>query len=522
MAEGQVSGPSAPRDDSPSLGELQRGRAERDLHEITVANLNDAVLITEGEASATVGRRILFVNRAFTRITGFSEAEAQGRTPDLTVGPETDRGALTRIQNARRELVPVREELIKYRKDGSTFWAELEVIPVLRSDGRCSHFLGVMRDISERKALSARLLEADRMATIGSLFAGVAHEINNPLTSVLANLDFVRQRVGAQELEHALDEAHAAAERVRGIVSDLKSYTRADDSSRVPLDPRKVLDASLQMARSAINTRARVVRNTSGDSLVLASEARLGQVFLNLLLNAAQALPERDPGSPVITTNVRGEDERTVIEIADTGSGILPEIRHRIFEPFFTTKGARHTGLGLWITRDIVSALGGSLSVEENVPRGTIVRVSLPNAKRAEERPKSEPAAAKTRGRLMLIDDDVAVGRALYRLLSMHHDVELATSGSAALTQLAKQGPETFDAILCDMMMPELDGIQVYERVRALAPGIERRMVFMTGGAFTPQSDRFLSSIPNRHLEKPIERADLLAAVAELVRTSSR
>ncbi|MBL8742024.1 MAG: PAS domain S-box protein, partial [Myxococcales bacterium] len=414
MPDARVTGPA---DLFSALGIVDPAgaRTDRELLELIVANLNDAVLITEGEASAPVGRRILFVNRAFTRLTGFTAAEARERTPDLTVGPETDRGALARIQAARRDLVPIREELIKYRKDGSTFWAELEVIPVLRADGRCSHYLGVMRDISERKALATRLLEADRMATIGALVAGIAHEINNPLTSVLTNIDFLGQQVESPELGQALDEARIAADRVRGIIADLKSFSRADDSSRVPLDPRKVLDASLQLARTAIRSRAKVVQTATGESLVLASEARLGQAFLNLILNAAQAIP--DSGGPhVIATNVRTEGERTIIEVADTGIGILPEIRHRIFDPFFTTSAVERKGLGLWITRDIVTSLGGSLAVEDNVPRGTVMRISLPSVRGAVEKPA--PPAAKARGRVMLIDDDVAVGKALFRLLS--------------------------------------------------------------------------------------------------------
>jgi len=503
--------------------ESERGNAERELLEITVANLNDAVLITEGEASSDAGRCILFVNRAFTTITGFSEAEAQGRTPDLTVGPETDRATLARIQAARKNLVPIREELLKYRKDGSTFWAELDVVPVLRADGRCSHFLGVMRDITERKALATRLLEADRMATIGALVAGIAHEINNPLTSVLGNLDFLAKRIAQQDLAQPVEEARIAAERVRAIVSDLRSFSRADDKNATALDPEKVLDASLQMAKATIRDKAKLVRRSSGQTWVLATEARLGQVFLNLLLNAAQSIPEGSPAHEgllehFISTDVRQEGDRSIIEIADTGAGIPHEIRHRIFDPFFSGRGVGRTGLGLWIARDIVTSLGGTLTVEPARGRGTLVRISLPTARRTSEQPAARAAATPVRGRLLLIDDDAAVGKALSRLLSIHHHVELANSGRAALTALVKDGPDTFDAILCDMMMPELDGPQVYERVRALSPGTERRMIFMTGGSYTQASEQFLGSVPNARLEKPIERANLLAAVAELVR----
>ena len=259
------------------------------------------------------------------------------------------------------------------------------------ANGTAVRVVGACTDATERRDLRAQLVIADRMASIGTLAAGVAHEINNPLAYVVANLGFVREAVA--ELSHppadpagvlgslgqALDDARDGAERVRRIVLDLKALSRSDETT-LPVDVRGALDAALAVAGHEIARRATLVRRLAPVPCVVANAGRLGQVFLNLLVNAAQAIPEGNPAGHEIrvatSTDARG---RVVVEIADTGSGIPPEILERMFDPFFTTKPAGvGTGLGLAISRGIVAALGGEIQVESEVGAGSTFRVLLP------------------------------------------------------------------------------------------------------------------------------------------------
>lgn len=501
-------------------GATSKPVAERALLEMVVANLNDAVLITEGTSSSSEGRRIVFVNRAFTAMTGFSEEEALRSTPGLTVGPLTDRGVLDRIQAARAALLPIRVELLKYRKDGSTFWVELDVLPVLDGEGQCTHFVGVMRDISERKLLSAKLLESDRMAALGTLVAGLAHEINNPLTYLIADLDHIASELPKEaSLLASLEEARSGAEKVRSIVGDLQAFSRPNDAPLVPCDPRRVLDATIDLARNALEAKATVVKSYVGTSVVSAPPSKLGQVLLNVLLNAAQAIPEGAPEAHRILVSVRPEEASTVIEISDTGSGIPEESLLRVFDPFFTTKPVGvGTGLGLWVSRQIVTGLGGTIEARSKVGAGTVLRIALPSLTPAPEPAPKAPEAPVVLGpiRVLVVDDDAAVAAALARLIARRHEVEVALGGKAALSKL-EQEPNRFAAILCDLMMPEIDGAALHQRLVVAGHGDERRMIFMTGGAFTESATRFLDGVPNLRLDKPIDRDRLFEALASLV-----
>jgi len=257
----------------------------------------------------------------------------------------------------------------------------------------------VARDLTERHHFASATVETDRMAAIGILAAGIGHEINNPLAYVLANLEFVatevevligelpreaRQRLEPRivDLNQALADTSQGAQRIRGIIADLRTFSRGDETG-VLVDVRQVLDAAARMAANQIRQRATIVKTYADDvSPVLASDSRLGQVFLNLVVNAAQSL--RDGAGPDrnrIELNVHDAGEFVHVEVADTGCGIASDVLPRIFEPFFTTKPAgQGTGLGLGICRRIVTELGGEISVSSEVGVGTRFLVRLPHA----------------------------------------------------------------------------------------------------------------------------------------------
>jgi signal transduction histidine kinase len=375
-------------------------------------------------------------------------------------------------------------------------------------------------------------LISDRMAYVGTLAAGVAHEINNPLAAICANLELVASAIDdiaqAPGLEGRLDDvieevrdARACAERVRLIVRDLKVFSRApDEERRGPVDINRVLESSLRLAWNDIRHRARLVKELGELPPVDANEARLGQVFLNLLTNAAQAIPVGDADHNVVRVRTALDDAgRVIIEVSDTGTGIAPEHLPRIFDAFYSTKGVgAGRGLGLSICHRIVRGLDGEIFVESGRERGTTFRISLPR-RRADALPRIAtpiPPPAPRRGRVLIVDDEIAFARALARILASEHDVELSPSAGDALARL--RAGETFDVIVCDLMMPQMTGMDLYAELRRLSPELAARVVFVTGGAFTETARAFLDAVPNRRIEKPFGARELRAVIAERLR----
>jgi PAS domain S-box-containing protein len=525
-------------------------RAQSELREV-IEKIPDGVgICREG--------RFVYVNPAFAACLGYAPEELAGK-PLLELVDEADREkAAARMQgteaadsgptphSAAGVLSP--SELRYITKAGGLVTLEVAPVQSLEFEGAPA-YLFVARDVTEQKKMQARLLLADRMASVGTLAAGVAHEINNPLAYVIANVELVagelmalglevpallsplpetEERMGVEErlvgrlreMEQTLHEAQEGTERVRQITRDLKTFSRADEELRSAVDVGRVLDASINMAWNEIRHRARLVKTYGRVPHVEANEARIGQVFLNLLINAAQAIPEgaADRNEIRVTTSMDGPD-RVRIDIGDTGSGINPESMPRIFDPFFTTKPVGvGTGLGLSICHGIVTQLGGDILVASEVGKGSIFSVILRAARSpsAPPKPPAEPVRAGRRGRVLVVDDEAMIGTAIRRTLSSEHDVTPLTSAREALDRIL--AGERFDVVLCDLMMPVMSGMDLYEELARSAPDQARRVVFLTGGAFTQRGQEFLDQVPNPRLDKPFDNQHLRAIVRERVR----
>ncbi|MEZ4407419.1 MAG: ATP-binding protein [Polyangiales bacterium] len=353
---------------------------------------------------------------------------------------------------------------------------------------------------------------------MGTLAAGVAHEINNPLMYVMTNLEFLSRHLDASgdaspRARHAVEQAREGAERVRQIVRNLRTFSRGDDDRRGPVSVTQVLESALEMAHNEIRHRARVVRDFDVVPPVEANEARLGQVFLNLLVNAAQAIPDEGPSEAHevrVTLRHDLERRRIVAAVRDTGHGIDPEVLPRVFDPFFTTKPVGEgTGLGLAIVHGIVRSLGGDIEVESTPGSGSEFRVYLPVATQppAPRRRSVPPPPSGARLRVLIVDDEPNLRSSLALIVGGEHDAFTEGSGRDALARV--EAGERFDVILCDLMMPEVSGLDVYETLERVAPDQARRVVFLTGGAFTPRAQEFLGRVPNPRLEKPFDLDEL-------------
>ncbi len=418
-------------------------------------------------------------------------------------------------------------------RSGELTWYSSSIGPV-RKAGAIVGAVMVIRDVTQRKHTEARLSVADRMASIGTLAAGVAHEINNPLAAVVSNLELVARHVSElgrriavpPELLAELRDARDGAERVRQIVVDLKVFARSEDDQRGPVDVHSVLESMLRMASNEIRHRAQLVKALAPVPAVLANESRLGQVFLNLLVNAAQAIPEgHSEQNQIRIATTTDREGRVVITIADTGAGIPPDARGRIFTPFFTTKPVGvGTGLGLSICHRIVTSLGGEISFDSVLGTGTVFRVVLPALVPAVPAPAAAPASptapvpdtAPRRGRILLVDDEPILTRIVERVLAADHAVIACNSAMDAL--VAIRADPRFDVILCDLMMPQMTGMDLHAELLRSLPDQAARMVFLTGGAFTPRARGFLDTVPNQRIEKPFTNAGLRALIDELVR----
>ncbi|MBM4376004.1 MAG: response regulator [Deltaproteobacteria bacterium] len=410
------------------------------------------------------------------------------------------------------------------RLDGSVIHVELTESPSA-SDGEIH---SVLRDVHERREFEGRVHMIDRMVSIGTLAAGVAHEVNTPLAYVLSNLEFgldelmnkTRMSVDElRELREALLEAYDGASRMRDIVRDLRTFSRADDVTNGPVDVLRVLESSINMTGQEIRQRAKLYKHLESVPSVVSSESRLGQVFMNLLLNAAQAVPSGAPEAHSVTvTTRRSPENEAVVEVSDTGYGIAPEVMERIFEPFFTTKpSGTGTGLGLSICRSIVEGAGGRISVDSTPGAGTTFRVVLPGVARAarqSRRPSFTPPVE--RARVLAVDDDAFVGRAIARVLR-GHDVVTVESGADALERLLAPG-EHFDLILCDLMMPGMTGRELYEVLEEREPDCLEGLVFMSGGTFTPEVREFAERKDVRVIDKPFDGGALRALVQHALR----
>ncbi|MFH1466546.1 MAG: response regulator [Pseudomonadota bacterium] len=470
---------------------------------------------------------IVTVNGAFAALLGYSREALTGRSI-LEYFPE-DKHPRVRalVLEAEEKGTLVVCDVLLPHKDGTL--RSTNVSFSVMTMGAHTYVLASVRDETERQAMGHRLAQSSRMASVGMLAAGVAHELNNPLAWVLYNLqatiEDLEQHAGALEpalrsrldpLRGHLRAAEEGAQRMRSVVADLQAFSRVEPDRRVPCDLATVLQAAASMAHNEIRFRARLELALCGPLPVLGNEGRLSQVFLNLLVNAARAIDEGHPERNHI--EVRGVRERGAVRvtISDTGPGVPPEHLAHIFDPFFATRSPQGgIGMGLAISHAIVGVHGGHIDVASTPGQGSTFTVVLPEHLTAH--PATAPAhTPQGRSlRLLVIDDEPHLVRALTRLLERAgHTVISAGSGREAETIL--EVDRAFDAVICDLMLPDVLGIDLHAAMVARDPEFARRFLFLTGGTFTPRAQEYLAATTNPVLGKPAPRARLLEAIEAL------
>jgi len=395
-----------------------------------------------------------------------------------------------------------------------------------------------IRDATDEREREIGRLQSEKMASIGMLAAGVAHEINNPAAFVLANIealtghmrlieDKLRELPNADaahaslsnllfEASAVLQESKEGMARIQRIVRDLGSFSHADEDVNVPISVNTAVESALTMLRNELKYRARVEQDLRASRPVLASAPRLGQVFLNLISNAVQALEEANVKRNLVRVRSFDEGEYVVVEVSDNGPGIAPDAAPRIFESFFTTKPrGMGTGLGLPISLGIVRSLGGEIIVDSRPGEGATFRVRIPATAAAPVArtplPDTTPSRMVSRRRILAVDDEALLLKAYRRMLSDAHDLTAALGGHEALKVLEKD--PRFDVVLCDLQMPEMSGMELHAAVVERYPALADRFVFITGGAFSGDARRFLEDSVPAVIQKPFNVDELLRLV---------
>ena len=516
------------------------------------------------------------LNHAAARMLGAERAALQQRRLGLFLEPES-RGVFSDFLLDLCERRSRGACEVKVRRPGATPLVLELVGGTVDDQAECRV---VATDVTERRRAEAEkrtieigLAQADRLANMGVLAAGIAHEVNNPLTYLLHHADSlavdiprlaaalgrwgaaVRRRLGdaafadlvgsdAELLEPAfLDElaqqardVQDGARRISEISRSFRAFSHADLGNPAAVDVARAISAAARLAAGEIKYRAELRQELAPTPPVWASEGKLAQVFLNLLLNAAHAIPAGRARDHRITLRTWTEGADVLAEVADTGVGIPPENLDLIFEPFFTTKARDSgTGLGLALCKTLLGEVGGTLRVESQLGHGARFVVRLPamppEAAPASPRPAAaasaaaSPPAAPTpapagpiRGRVLLIDDEEPIRRLLTRLIAKHHDVVAVASGQEACALLEHDCE--FDVVVCDLMMPTMTGMDVHDWIVSRAPALAERLVFCTGGAFTPKATEYLDRLKNPVLSKPLSFERLAQLLADGVAAS--
>lgn len=490
-------------------------RRSEERYRLLLETASDMIFTVDPEG------RLLTMNRAVTTLSGYAPEEIRGKDFLPLLLPE-DRDKAAAHFRATLEGAPQRYDVRYYHRDGSTRWISLVTSPI-QERGVITGVLAVARDTTEERAREHQLRQTERLASLGTLVGGVAHELNNPLTGIKCFAQMLLEDGGEADDRESLAIIQREADRAAKIVSDLRLVARqtydgtASERSRVDLND--IVDHVLKLRRYSLETRGITVRAETAPGLatVEGNRAELEQVLVNLVVNAEQAMEAQD-GTRLLILRTRPSTMGVSLQVVDSGPGIAPEHLGRIFDPFFTTKSpGEGTGLGLSLAHSIVVEHQGVIRADSTLGRGAVFTIEFPTASSARApahaEPMLEPALRSLR--VLVVDDEESIRRSLVRFLQRRgHTVEVAASGLEALQRIDDAPVDaTFDVVLTDLRMPELGGDQLFRLLRARGRGLERRLVFVTGDSATSSAHEFLVSTGQPVLMKPFALEELAHVV---------
>jgi PAS domain S-box-containing protein len=480
----------------------------------------------DGLALWNAAGEIVDTNPALLRMYGYDDGEFSALPPGTFAGPSYDRGFLRAVAAGEAR----HSELTELRKDSSALELEVHGIP-MQYQGK-PHVLTIARDITENKRSAEELArqressyQREKLAALGSLLAGVAHELNNPLSVVVARAVMLEEE-SYPAAQAAASKIRIAAERCARIVRTFLAMARQQPPERVPVAVNDVVSAALDITAYTVRTSSIEVALDLAEDIppILADADQLHQVLLNLIINAQQSLQDQPaPRRIRVSSRFDAVTDAIRITVADNGPGIPAHLRTRVFEPYFTTKPTGiGTGVGLAVSLGIVEAHGGRLTVDCPSEGGAVFTIALPvgtvGATGADAKPSSEAIACPRK--ILVVDDEAEMRETLAEILSgAQHNVATASSGREALERMAA---EHYDVILTDIRMPDLDGRALYQEIERRWPERAAHVVFVSGDTLASTLREFAAESGRPVIEKPFLPSDVRRVVAEMAMNSER
>jgi signal transduction histidine kinase len=468
-----------------------------------LGSIDDAMIAVDLAGDVT------YLNATAERLLGRAAAEAIGRPVSELVDP------------ARTEAI--------VRTSVGTRVITQRATPIIDGDKTIGTAI-VIRDVTAEKVAARHGELAERASAVGTLASRLAHQVNNPLAVIVMHAESVRDELvrareqlarrdaaAANRLDEALGshlEIDKAVGEIAKIMTDVRAFSQPAPASG-QADVGRAIEWAVKASSHEFRDRARVHANVAVAMVVELDEPRLAQLLVNLLSNAARSISTgaAERNSVTIDAHVEDDGERAIIEISDTGAGMTPEAIACAFEPmFFAASGSgviASVGLGLKLAREVARAVGGEVDLKSTVGQGTTARVVLPLV----GRPANPANVDGDRGRVLVIDDDDSYLRGVRRALR-GHDVTCCATVGDALAQLALA---PFDVVLAEMRMPDMSGIELYERVLRDQPTLASRIVFVAAHHSNDRFAEFLAAVPNKRVEKPMAPATLRALVRDYV-----
>jgi PAS domain S-box-containing protein len=474
----------------------ERKRSEEALHlrDRAIEAISQGILIIDAQQA---DRPLIYVNSAFERITGYRASEVTGRRLDFLQGSAGEPATFAYMETAIREERSYLVEVVAYRKDQTAFCAALALSPIRAADGRLTHFVGVLTDVSDQKRLEAQLRQAQKLEAIGRLAGGVAHDFNNVLTVILGYSDMLLGRLGGKDPSRPLiEEVAKAGQRAAGLTNQLLAFSRKQVLTPVPLSLNTLVADMDKMLRRLIGED--IEFTTELDRTVheiKVDPGQIGQVVMNLVVNARDAMPEggkiairtanvsvtsgcHDPSAPELPSG-----SYVLLDVSDTGCGMDEATRARIFEPFFTTKEqGMGTGLGLATVYGIIKQSGGYIYVQSEPGCGATFKIYFPSivAPREATAETTPPSlSSDTKATVLVVEDEDAVRTIVAHALARSgHTVLQARSGADAL-EVGARHPGRIDLLVTDVVMPQMSGCQLAERLAASRPAM--KVLYISG-----------------------------------------
>lgn len=500
---------------------IKRDVFERRGYEAMVEAAADAMLVVDFETA-----RFLACNRAAERMLGYTRAELAHLTGRM-LSPPSEADKVSQISRDLSERGRAGHPRLRIaRKDGSVFWAAVKM-QVYTLAGR-KLYVAIMRDVSEWVAAERQLSQAAHLASLGSLAGALAHEVNNPAHYVKLNLGCIQDMLPSvepsevrRELDEIVTDCLAGMARIERVTRELRPFAAGGDDAPRSVDVNAMVERARAVTANQIRHRAQLEVDLAPLPPIVGQPGGLAQMFTSLLLGAAFAIDEGNADRHRIRIASRLRGDVIEVDIVDTGEP-RTDVDERAFDPFFTARtGGEATGVSLSLAAETARAHGGTVRIVRLDDGTTCTRVSLPVDNTASAVARSRPIPIRGRPvgagrpRLLMIDDEELVLRAYERAFGGDYDVVVAASGEEAIARLERG--DQFDAILCDLMMPRMDGASVFEEIAARWPHLVDRVVFCSGGAFTPRAEAFAARVSNPVLHKPLTVAAVAQVLTELL-----